>query len=249
VTTTHYIEDPLLATAAGQRPSKEPVVVSASEGYDRWASGYDSTPNPLLALEQRAILPLLPPLNDKLVIDLACGTGRWFDYLAANGAAGIFGVDFSAKMLSVAVDKCQSPATLIRADVCRLPFSNNYFDFAICSFTVGHIASLHLFARECRRVLNAAALLFVTDLHPEAYSRGWRTGFRDQGGAVEVATVTRSPREFLEAFHSAGFELTRTDEVCFGLPEKPIFLRAGKGRAFRDACRLPALLSCCFRVH
>ena len=53
--------------------------VSAAEGYERWAPIYDDAPNPLLAREERYLLPLLIDLGDKAILDLACGTGRWLE--------------------------------------------------------------------------------------------------------------------------------------------------------------------------
>ena len=47
-----------------------PRRVSVEEGYKRWAATYDRTPNPLLALEQRCLLPLIPDLAGKRVLDL-----------------------------------------------------------------------------------------------------------------------------------------------------------------------------------
>lgn len=237
------------SSARPQRRDSRIALVSAAEGYDRWAASYDSDLNPVLALERRCVLSLLPNLMGKCIIDLACGTGRWFESLAEKGAGRIFGVDLSANMLSVAADKRPSRATLVRADISHLPFSRNHFDFAVCSFAVGHISGLEMLASECRRVLKPEAQLFITDLHPEAYDRGWRTGFRDREGAVEIETVTRSLQEFLKIFRDAGFQCARMSEFSFEKPEESIFLQAGKIQEFPSACDFPALLACCFRTY
>jgi malonyl-CoA O-methyltransferase len=245
-TTAGSATSALRNAAAAQQPGDQPALVSVSEGYDRWASTYDSTSNPLLALEQRCVPPLLPPLENKWVLDLACGTGRWFDSLAIRGAARVLGVDSSAAMLSVAATKKYCSGSLVRGDACRLPFPQSHFDFAICSFAVGHIPALNLFGAECRRVLKPAAELFVTDMHPEAYNFGWRTGFRDKSGPVEIATVIRRSHELIAVFCSAGFKCARLDQFAFGLSETSIFSRSGRIEEFQHACRLPAILLCRF---
>ena len=79
--------------------------VSAAEGYKLWAPAYDRDPNPLLALEERQLTPLLPDLKQKAVIDVACGTGRWLEKLMDRGARSGFGVDLSRAMLAVARTK------------------------------------------------------------------------------------------------------------------------------------------------
>lgn len=222
-------------------------VVGAAEGYDRWAARYDSGLNPLLALEERCLLPLLPALHDLCVLDLACGTGRWIDVLATRGASRLVGVDSSIAMLTVAVSKETCRSRVVRADISYLPLTAEQFDFAICSFAAGHVSDIESFARECRRVLKAKATLWISDVHPEAHKAGWRTGFRDQGGRVEIETVTRTAEELVSAFHEAGFQSAEFDQFAFGPEEETIFLRNGRSRGFQEACRIPAILMCKFR--
>ena len=70
--------------------SADSSVVPMAEGYQRWALTYDDDPNPLLAREERHLLPLLAALHGKRILDLACGTGRWLEKLTGLGAgAGI----------------------------------------------------------------------------------------------------------------------------------------------------------------
>ena len=222
-------------------------VLRPSEGYDRWAGTYDSGLNPLLALEERCIFPLLPRLQNLRVLDLACGTGRWFDFLVTRGAGTVVGVDLSMGMLSVSASKRNCRSRLVRADISHLPFPPSHFHFAICSFAVGHISDIGLFARECRRVLKPKASLWVTDVHPEAYTAGWRTGFRDQSGRVEIETVPRTTEEFVRAFRDAEFQSAELTKFRFGLAEKTIFWRSGRSRSFPELCQICAILMCQFR--
>ena len=89
--------------------------------------------------------------------------------------------------------------------------------------------------------------MVVSDLHAEAYARGWRTGFRDSRSAVRIEMKPRSAEEIIRAFYSAGFECLTHLPLCLGEPEKPIFARAGKGHLFTRACQVPAVLVCHFR--
>ena len=65
----------------------ERICVSVQEGYERWAPTYDHDPNPLLALEERQLKLMIPPLKGKRVLDLACGTGRWLAWLMTGRSA------------------------------------------------------------------------------------------------------------------------------------------------------------------
>lgn len=220
---------------------------SVLEGYERWAPTYDRDPNPLLALEERQLKLLIPPLEGKRVLDLACGTGRWLAWLMAEGASMGVGVDFSPAMLAAAKEKSSVRGRVVQADCRATPFTNAIFDLVVCSFAVGHIADLWGVAREVRRVATIGADIYVSDLHPLAYQQGWQTRFRDQRGSVEIATWPRSAQEFLAPWVAAGFDCTQLVECRFGEPERQVFARGGKGRVFEDFCQVPAALVCHFQ--
>jgi hypothetical protein len=88
----------------------------------------------------------------------------------------------------------------------------------------------------------------VSDLHPEGYARGWRTGFRDSGGAAQIEMSPRTAEEIIRAFYSGGFECLTHVPLCLGEPEKPIFARGGESHLFARACQVPAVLVCHFRL-
>ena len=219
-----------------------PRQVSVEEGYRRWAASYDQSPNPLLTLEQRCLLPLLPNIAGKQVLDLACGTGRWLEKLSALGPAVGIGIDLSGAMLAVAREKEAIAGRLAKADCLRLPFKNAVFDLAVCSFALEHIANLDELAGEWSRVLRQSADLYITELHPKAYDSGWRTGFRDQQGAIQIDATPHSSTEIIRVFSSTGFELSHFEEYFVGEPERASFARARKERFFDIARMVPAIL-------
>jgi ubiquinone/menaquinone biosynthesis C-methylase UbiE len=238
-----------LPDTLGQKPLvvalREPPLVGPREGYERWAAIYDQFPNPLLAREERYLMPLLPDLTGKNVLDVACGTGRWLQKLLERGARSAVGIDYSAAMLRVASRKAAIRGQLARADCLKLPFRASVFDFAVCSFALSHIPDLKQMARELARVMKPNALVFVSDLHPDAYARGWRTGFRDGSGACQIETLPPSAEKVIRSFYSGGFECLTHVALCLGEAERRILLKAGK----RDVCdlsRVPAVLSCQF---
>ena len=229
------------------RPASVPSRVSVDEGYARWAATYDQTPNPLLALEERYLLPLLPNIAGKRVLDLACGTGRWLEKLSTAGPVLGVGIDLSPAMLDVAREKSAIRARLARADCLNLPFKDSVFDLAICSFALEHMGDLNRFAIETCRVLQEAADLLITELHPTAYAAGWRTGFRDQEGAVQIESTSHSEAELVALFNGAGFSLVQALECFVGEPERSIFALAGKERFFDAARMVPAITVLHFR--
>jgi len=222
-------------------------LVPVAEGYERWAPVYDHIPNPLLAREERYLLPMLSELHKKSVLDSACGTGRWLERLIALGSGYGVGIDSSVAMLRVAGMKTANSGRLVGASCENLPFSKAVFDFAICSFAIGHLAHIGPMARELARVTKPDADVFLSDLHPEAYARGWRVGFRLGSIAIQIETRYRSSGDIVDAFCSNGFECHANEALWLGPPERPFFEQAGKGDFFEEACRMPAVLVCHFR--
>ena len=218
------------------------------EGYERWALTYDRTINPLLALEERHVTPLISTLRGGAVLDLACGTGRWLQKLVERGASLGAGVDFSAAMLRVANTKPGLQGRLTRADCLRLPFRESIFDFAISSFALSHIVHLKAAIFELARLMKTNSDVFVTDLHAEAYARGWRTNFRDRRRIVEIEASPHTAEGIAEAFHAAGFQFLAHTPLHFGEEERPLFERAGKADFFDTARQIPAILFCHFRL-
>ncbi len=105
--------------------------------------------------EKRAVLDAIGPIEDKEILEIACGTGRFTAMLAAEGA-NVVGLDISTPMLQQGRQKADelgvSGVELMRGDAGRLPFPDNHFDtvFAMRFF---HLADTPRdFLREMRRV-------------------------------------------------------------------------------------------------
>ncbi len=231
-------------TTASQKPPipSGSCLTSAAEGYERWAPIYDRSPNPLLAREERYLLPLLGDVRNRDILDLACGTGRWLEKLAAHGCASCVGIDCSAAMLGVANAK-PIAGWLARATCESLPFANEVFDLAICSFALGHIVCLERFVAEVFRVSRPGADLFVADLHPAAYKSGWRVAFRNERTAVEIETIDRDSNTIIAAFLGEGFHCISHQSLWLETPERSIFARAGKDERFEAASQIPAIIA------
>jgi len=145
-------------------------------------------------------------------------------------------------MLDVARKKSALQGQLVRADCRKLPFRAAAFDFAICSFAVGHFRFLEVAIRELARVLKPSSLLWISDLHPEAHKRGWRTGFRDQSCVWHIETWPRSVRKLVSTYAGCGLETVKQVSLYLDRSEQPIFERANKAHVFESACTVPAIV-------
>jgi len=238
----------VLQASKTQRGELVKRVVSAKEGYRLWAATYDDDPNPLLALEERGVFPILPGLRYKDALDVGCGTGRWLQTFLSLGARSVLGVDYSAEMMVRAAGKPVLRNRLVLGDCLALPLRARVADVVVCSFVVGHVLKLRTFASELSRVSRLHADVFITEMHPDAQASGWRCAFRRGNKTVEVSGLTHTPADLRKTFESEGFELVLCRDLRLGEPERRIFAKAGKGHLFEAACSLPAVLVLQFRL-
>ena len=226
----------------GEAAERRWPVVPVEEGYARWAPTYDQTPNPLLAVEERYLTPMLPEMRGLRILDLACGTARWTRMLASKGIALGVGTDLSAEMLAVAQKHIGQSSPLIRANCLNLPLQDSSFDLVICSFALEHVPCVDQFSNEVSRILRNSGHVFLTQLHPSAYLTGWRNGFRDNRGHTQIDSMPHTAERIVHSFQRREFEAKEALEGFIGEPEIPIFVSAGKEQLFRDVCQTPAIL-------
>lgn len=106
--------------------------------------------------EKQAVLDALAPVEDREVLEIACGTGRFTVMLAERGA-DVTGIDISEAMLARGRERAGAAGAdgqldFLRGDAARLPFPDDAFNtvFAIRFF---HLASTPgRFLTEMRRV-------------------------------------------------------------------------------------------------
>ncbi|WP_302080933.1 class I SAM-dependent methyltransferase [Salinibaculum rarum] len=106
--------------------------------------------------EKAAVLDALGNVEDKDVLEIACGTGRFTAMLAEEGA-DVVGLDISGPMLRQGREKAielgvNDHMELLRGDAGRLPFPDNHFD-TVLAMRFFHLADTPRdFLREMRRV-------------------------------------------------------------------------------------------------
>jgi malonyl-CoA O-methyltransferase len=206
------------------------IPIGAAEGYRLWADTWDATPSPIVAVEERALLPWIAALRPRRVVDVGCGTGRWTARLNA------LGVDASPAMLAVAGRKRGLRGRLAVADATALPMATACCDVVLCALTLGHIRDRAAALRELARILEPGGMLIVTDFHPSAAAQGWRRTFRYEGRVYEL-------ENYPYVLDSAqGFELQESLEAAIGEPERELFERAGRPELFAAATGVPAVM-------
>jgi malonyl-CoA O-methyltransferase len=177
----------------------------------------------------------------RLVLDVACGTGRWLGHLVTHGARA-FGIDASREMLLHASKKPGLRERLMCGDVCHLPFSDGCADLVICAFSLGYIRTLEQGLGELARLAKAGGSVIVSDFHPEGHARGWKRAFRSGAHSYEIEHYPYTIERLLEAARNARLDLEELQEPGLDEPERRFFQEVGKETLFEEARGVPAVL-------
>ena len=217
--------------------TRRPRPVGLLPGYALWAAAYaPQAHNPLMAVEQEAMLALLPNVQGKVCLDLACGSGRYARLLRERGAGRVVGVDYSAAMLA----RSHYPGCgLARAHFLALPFAANTFEVVVCGLAVGHEPNLPGLLAEAGRVLRPGGGLFYSDIHPFGVLAGWQRTFTAVNGAVyALPHHLHLPGHHVQACRAAGLTVTAMAEPAlpeFGRFPLALVIRAQKMRMSESA--------------
>jgi cytosine/adenosine deaminase-related metal-dependent hydrolase/ubiquinone/menaquinone biosynthesis C-methylase UbiE len=221
-----------------------------AEAFDTWADVYDSQPNPLLALEQRFLGPMLPDVRGLDVLDAGCGTGRWLHQLAAKSPRSLLGADISPQMLRLAAAKVGHNCDLRLGSCTALPFNKGVADVVLSCFVLSYVDDLEAFAKEMDRVARPGTTIFLSDMHPETEaSRNWKRSFAAEASSSGMQSQGWSLQQITQAFLERGFQLVSLVEPAFSQEERQIFEQCGRLDLYESAATLPAIYVLQLRKH
>jgi SAM-dependent methyltransferase len=180
------------------------VRLPARRGYDLWAPTYDTTPNPVVAMDRRWTLGQLRPQAGERILDAGCGTGGHLPALAAAGARAV-GADLSLGMLTVAR---RSRVPLAALDLEQpLPFPRGHFDAVLSALIGEHVRSLEALFRGFAAVLRPGGRLVFSTYHPWMAEAGKEAHFVRDGQEYGLGAEPHTVADFLAAVEGAGLTL------------------------------------------
>lgn len=106
-------------------------------------------------------------VEDRRVLDVACGEGYGTAMLAGAGATSAIGVDLDDA--SVEHAKARYGLDFQSADVTRLPFEDESFDLVVSFETIEHVKDPEAMLAELRRVLTPSGLLVISTPNNDEY--------------------------------------------------------------------------------
>jgi SAM-dependent methyltransferase len=200
------------------------------EGYDQWSETYDSTANPLVALDRRHTLALLRPRAGERILDAGCGTGWNLRSLVHAGSKPV-GIDFSRGMLTVA--RRNTPKIpLAQADLNHeLPVRKSVFAATLCALVGEHLTNLPLTFRELFASLAPGGRLMFSVFHPEMAAVGIEANFERCGVEYRLGAYRYTVDDYLNVIEDCGFrdvqcyEFYGDDELVNEVPWATKYLR------------------------
>jgi malonyl-CoA O-methyltransferase len=201
-----------------------PETLSSLRAYDKWAKAYPpDAHNALMQAEQAAMLDLLPSLAGQVVLDLACGTGRYARLALERGASLAVGLDNSPAMLRANALPLRALATTE-----ALPLPNGSWDGVICGLALGHLPHLEASLREIARVLKPGGWALISDFHPFIFLNGQRRTFTaPDGSTYAVEHYAHLYADYHRAAAAAGLRVDALAEPRLGIDAGVRFADAG----------------------
>jgi ubiquinone/menaquinone biosynthesis C-methylase UbiE len=206
--------------------------VSLATEYDRWHTNvFESDPqhqdesSPWYKL----VLEFLTPVQDKNILEVACGRGGFSRLLASKGAV-VCGADFSEAAIKIAKEKLLGDpplvdrVTYVQADAQNLPFDAGSFDIVISCETIEHVPDPRAAVREMYRVCKPGGILYLTTPNYlnfmglyELYAAVRHPG-RRSSQPLDRRYIFAQVRRFVAA---AGWKIVRTDGTVHQFPFIP----------------------------
>ncbi|MGP4015830.1 class I SAM-dependent methyltransferase [Saccharopolyspora sp. 5N708] len=186
--------------------------IQTKAGYDLWASSYEQTPNPVVAVDARHSLGLLAPGRGERILDAGCGTGRNLAAMLDAGAAPQ-GIDFSPGMLAVARRR-HPDVPLFEADLQgEIPFADGEFDAVYCALLGEHLDHPDRAVAEFYRVLRPGGRLVFSVFHPTMAATGMSAQFENDGTAYKLVAHPYTVEDYEGWLAQAGFTEVERHEV------------------------------------
>jgi ubiquinone/menaquinone biosynthesis C-methylase UbiE len=204
--------------------SEQPIARDAFEELaDAYAAMVD-TKGHNAYYQRPAMLSLLPDVQGLDVLDAACGSGRYGEWLADHGAR-VTAFDVSPRMLMHAQQRLGEKARILQADLNQsLHFlADQSLDLVLCALGLDYVRDWQPVFAEFRRVLRVPGHLLFSVEHPLSDGALWqaRDYFRTErlaytwrgfGPAVSVPSFRRPLMDVFNTLSEAGFWVDRVLE-------------------------------------
>jgi len=151
--------------------------MDVKKAYKLWSRQYDTDANKTRDLEAIALRETLSPLTFSTCLEIGCGTGKNTEWLVTV-ADEILAVDFSAEMLTLAMQKIRSKKVkFIEADInCEWTFAEKEYGLIVFSLVLEHIETPDHVFRKASKAVKPGGWMYIGELHPYKQYSGSKPG-------------------------------------------------------------------------
>jgi SAM-dependent methyltransferase len=203
------LRDLLSATDDASSSGSLGVEYDLQDGYRAWSATYDH-PLRLFWIEEPPMHRLLEALPIGTVLDAACGTGRYANYLAARGHE-VIGIDQSSDMIAIARAKVPT-GRFSTGDLTDIDLADASVDAVVCGLALVHVPDLDRALHEMARVVRPGGRVVISDVHPFLVLLGWQAQFPAGSGRGFMRLHAHLPSEYLTAATQNGLQARSCEE-------------------------------------
>ncbi len=126
--------------------------------------------------------------RDKDTLEVACGTGQGFGYLASL-ARSVTAGDCSEPLLEIARQHYGARVDFRQFDAEQMPFADAAFDVVLIFEALYYLPDAERFFRECRRVLRPSGVLLIASANKDLFDFNPSPHSTRYFGVVELGEI------------------------------------------------------------
>jgi SAM-dependent methyltransferase len=204
---------------------------SVREGYGEWAATYEDIVLDAMDLRLFARIRAVPWERQRVVADLACGTGRIGTWLTGQGVGAIDGVDMTTAMLAGARAKGVY-RHLVLGDVRQTPLRAGVYDLVTIALADEHLPDVRPLYREAARIAGPHGIFVLVGYHPFFLLGGIPTHFNSSSGEpITIRSYVHLFSDHVQAALAAGWVL---QEMYEGLIDDEWLAKKPKWERYRN---------------
>lgn len=191
------------------------TALEPEKAYDLWSANYDNQPgNLMLDLDEIIFSDLIKSvdLENKVIADIGCGTGRHWQKIFAENPSRLIGFDISDAMLIRLKRKFPDAETYKIAGNFLTAVLDSSVDLVISTLTIAHIEHIEDALTSWARILRYNGDLIITDFHPSIIANGGKRSFNHEGRSLSVRNYPHGIQKLKDILKDAGFILVREEE-------------------------------------
>jgi ubiquinone/menaquinone biosynthesis C-methylase UbiE len=179
----------------------------------------------MLAWDEEIFSSLLSnsDLQDKIIADIGCGTGRHWQKIFNLHPKKLIGFDVSDGMLKMLKQKFPEADTHLLKDDHLNELKDHSCDYILSTLTIAHIENAEKALTEWKRVLVPGGEMTITDYHPTALANGGKRTFNHNGETLQIKNYVHSIDKIKNIARQLDLQVIRFVEKSIDETAKPYY--------------------------